>query len=291
MSATPPASIPLPPEPAARRRTALVTGASSGIGRAVAEQLVADGWRVVGAARRTEEIPCGATALALDLTDEDSIERCAQRVHDHGGVDLVVACAGVGDLAPLELTTADEAQAQLQVNLIGPMELIRLLLPDLRQRDGGRIVLVSSVAAAFSSPMAGWYHASKAALEAVSDALRLEVAPFGIEVVVVQPGVVETPWQDQALARLASVTSGTVYASDGGAVADHHRRSAGSPMTTSVTDAAAAIVHAATTRSPRTRYPIGRGSRMAMVIGRTLPDRVFDRLTRSQFGLSGQPER
>jgi NAD(P)-dependent dehydrogenase (short-subunit alcohol dehydrogenase family) len=153
----------------------------------------------------------------------------------------------------------------------------------MREARRGRIVNVSSLAGEFSSPMAGWYHASKFALEALSDSLRAEVRPFGITVTIVQPGPVRTPWHETAMALLEQTSGHGAYASMATAVARYHRANQDKPITSDIEDVAAAIVKAATTHRPRPRYRVGRGSGTAVAISR-LPDRTFDAMTRHQFG-------
>lgn len=266
--------------------TALITGASSGIGRAVAHQLLDDGWGVIGVARRTDTMPARITPVSLDLGDPGAIARAFGREPLSGApVRLFVHCAGYGSFAPVELTALADAERQLQVNVLSAAGIVQQLLPGMRE-SGGRIVLVSSIASRFSSPMGGWYHASKAALDSLADTLRLEVAPFGIDVVVVQPGRVDTPWHETALADLETRTAGTEYARAGRATAAYHRK-APAAMVQPLDDAAAAVVRAATTARPRIRYVIGPGSRMAITLPQLLPARWWDRLTARAFGISG----
>ncbi|MGO0578066.1 SDR family NAD(P)-dependent oxidoreductase [Ornithinimicrobium panacihumi] len=265
--------------------TVLITGASSGIGHRVAE-LLAPHHRVVGAARRLDRLPAGVEPLALDLADSASIAAAAEDLLARvGRVDVLINCAGYGEFAPVELTSPESVARQLQVNLVGLADLTARVLPGMRAAGAGRIVMVSSVAAAFSSPMGAWYHAGKAALEAVTDALRVEVAPFGIQVAVVQPGPVRTDWHERALGELVSRTAGTPYARMGEEVAAYHAKAAETPLMSEVDDVARAVVRAATETSPRTHYPVGRGSRMAMLMGRIVPKKTFDAMTRKQFGL------
>lgn len=262
------------------------TGASSGIGRRVTELLSQD-HQVIGAARRADLVPEGVTPLALDLADQDAIGPAIDGLlHGVGRIDVLINCAGYGEFAPIELTTPASASRQLQVNLVGAADLAARVIPGMRDAGAGRIVMVSSVASAFSSPMGGWYHASKAALEAVSDALRIEVAPFGISVVVVQPGQVRTEWHDRALGDLVVSTADGPYAQMGREVADHHRRTATSSMVSEVDEVAREIVRAATGATSKTHLPVGKGARASLLMGRLVPKRSFDAMIRKQFGLS-----
>ena len=269
--------------------TILVTGASSGIGREVARSLAPE-HDVHGAARRLDQVPPGVTPLHLDLAAPTSVDAALDDLLERvRRVDVLVSCAGYGDFAPVELTPPGSAAAQLQVNLLGAVHVVQRVLPGMREAGRGRIVLVSSVAAAFSSPMGAWYHAGKAALESVADALRVEVAPFGIEVVVVQPGPVRTDWHRRALGELVAGTSGTPYAAAAESVAAYHASTEASRMTSEVQEVATVVRRAATEQRVRPYLPVGRGSRTALALGRLAPARAWDALTRKQFGLADAP--
>lgn len=265
--------------------TIVITGASSGIGRATATQLVEAGHEVVGLARRTEAMPAGVTGLPVDLAADGALAQAFSRDPLAGRrIDIAIHCAGYGAFAPLETTSLNEARRQLEVNVLAAVDLAQQVLPGMRAAGAGRIVLVSSIASGFSSPMGGWYHATKAALESLADTLRQEVGGDGIDVVVVQPGLVRTPWHDTAMDGLEARVAGTAYEQLGVSTAAYHRSSADSAMVCEREDVATAIIQAATTPKPRTRYRVGRGARAAMLVPRLLPDRVFDRLTLAQFG-------
>lgn len=166
------------------RRTVLVTGASSGIGAACAERLAAGGWRVLAASRRGAA-PAGCVAVVLDVDDDRSVEHAARAA---GPIDAVVLCAGWGLAGAIEDTSAAEAKAQFETNFFGAHRIVRAVLPGMRARGSGRIVLVSSLAAAVPLPYQAFYSASKAALSSYAEALRFELAPCGIHVSCVEPG-------------------------------------------------------------------------------------------------------
>lgn len=266
----------------------LVTGASSGIGELTAARLARAGHLVVGAARRTvavSRIP-GVIPLRVDLTDEASITAAVESAFEQlGTIDVLINNAGYGEFGALEDTPIDRARQQFEVNVFGLIRLTQSVAGPMRERGAGRIVNVSSLAGEFSSPMAGWYHASKHALEALSDSLRHELRPFGVEVVVVQPGPVRTAWHDDALAHLAASSGHGPYAGMAATVADYHRGTQSSAITSDADAVAAAIERAATTPRPRARYRVGRGAGIAVAMSR-LPDRWFDAMTRRQFGLA-----
>jgi len=267
--------------------TVLITGASSGIGARAAAQLAASGATVFGAARRLEPIAAldGVTPVALDLTDDDTVRTAVDTVtRVAGGIDVLINCAGYGEFGTIEETSLDDARRQLEVNVLGSAALIRAVLPGMRAAGRGRIVNVSSLAGEFAAPLGGWYHASKFALEALSDSLRGEVAQFGIDVTVVQPSYVATDWHEQAMERLAHASGSGPYAAMAEAMRRHFANPGLARQFTSPDAVATLIVKAATVRRPRPRYRIGAGANLAVAMATLLPTRAFDALTRAQFG-------
>jgi short-subunit dehydrogenase len=265
----------------------LITGASSGIGARTAALLAARGASVFGAARTTSAIAHlgGVTPVSLDLTDDASISDAVATVtREAGSIDVLVNCAGYGEFGSVEETTLADARQQLEVNVLGAVELIQAVLPGMRAAQRGRIVNVSSLAGEFASPLGGWYHASKFALEALSDSLRGEVAQFGIDVSIVQPSYVATGWHDQALDRLEHASARGPYASMAAAMRRYFANPALARQFTTPDAVAEVIATAALTRRPRTRYRVGPGSNVAVALATLLPDRTFDALTRKQFG-------
>jgi short-subunit dehydrogenase len=272
-----------------QQRVAVVTGASSGIGARTAIKLAERGYLVVGAARRVdliERLP-GIHAVSLDLADPASVSAAARSIlAGYGAADLLVNNAGYGEFGSVEETSIDDARRQFEVNLFGLVRLTQLLLPGMRDAGRGRIVNVSSLAGRFASPMGGWYHASKFALEALSDSLRAEVRPFGLQVAVVEPGPVRTGWHDEAISHLEVTSASGPYADQTSAVARFLRASEQQQLASTPDQVADVIVTAATVPRPKTRYTVGRGASTAIALGRYLPDRTFDWLTRRQFGLA-----
>lgn len=265
----------------------LITGASSGLGARTAQLLVEGGYRVAGAARRVGMIKAlpGVFPVHLDLTDEASISDAVSEVEAHyGPIGILINNAGYGEFGSVEEVSLPRARQQFDVNVFGPAELTQRVLGPMREAGSGRIVNVSSLAGEFSSPLGGWYHASKFALEALSDSLRAELRPFGITVTVVQPGPVRTAWHEDAMRSLEAASGHGPYSAMAAGVAGYHRAAQGTAITSDVDSVAAVIVKASTTARPRTRYRVGRGSSIAVALSR-LPDRVFDAMTRKQFGL------
>lgn len=265
--------------------TVLVTGASSGIGAATARLLLERGWRVFAAARRLEAMEplaaLGAEVMALDLSDGQS--RCAlaqQLTAEVGALDALINNAGFGEVGPLETLPLDRARAMFEVNVFGLMGLTQQLLPAMRERGRGRIVNISSIAGRWVSPGSGWYGASKFALEALSDALRLELKGFGLSVVVVEPGVIATDFPKVASPSMERSMAFTPYSTMMRAVRkswDSVYRGASPPREVALT-----IERALTDPTPAARYLCGHQS-ASVIASQILPTRLWDSLVRIQM--------
>ena len=263
----------------------LITGASSGIGAVAAEHLLQRGWRVLAAARRVEAMAPlaerGVEVLPLDIADEVSRQRLAAEVSERvGALDGLVNNAGFGEVGPLETMCLARARAIFEVNVFGLMGLTQLLLPAMRERGCGRIVNLSSIAGRWVSPGSGWYGASKHALEAISDALRLELHSFGLQVVVIEPGLIATEFAAVADPSIQQAQSCPIYGSMMRQVRAGWTsvyRAASAPLLVART-----IETALTARRPRARYLVGHQS-ASVVASRLLPTRLWDRLVRSQM--------
>lgn len=267
--------------------TILITGASPGIGARAATRLAAEGATVFGASRNVGAVPvaAGVQAVRLDLTHEESISSAVDEVVAAAGpVNVLINCAGYGEFGAVEETDLADARQQLEVNVVGAMSLVQHVLPAMRRAGHGRIVNVSSLAGEFAAPLGGWYHASKFALEGISDSLRGEVAQFGIDVTIVQPSYVATEWHEAAMARLAQTSGGGPYGSMVDSMRRYFASAAVARQMSTVDEVAATIANAATTPRPKTRYRVGKGANLAVALATLLPDRTFDRLTRWQFG-------
>jgi NAD(P)-dependent dehydrogenase (short-subunit alcohol dehydrogenase family) len=246
----------------------LVTGTSRGIGRACAELLRDRGWDVLAGVRRAGDAPAGCEEVVLDLADVRWTER---------PLDAAVLNAGVALSGPLEFVPLDELREELEVNVVGQVALLQALLPALRA-SRGRVVLMGSVSGRLALPFLGPYAASKFALEAVADALRGEVAPFGISVSLVEPGSIATPMWRKGAKRAESLPPEAVelYGHAIGALRTWaEKRGAVTPPE----DVARTVEHALTAERPRTRYVVGAGARKRVLVGRA-PDRLRDELIR-----------
>jgi len=270
-------------------KVALVTGASSGIGLHTARALARKGWTVYAVARRTDRLAeldaDGVNTFAMDVTDDASMRAGVDRVlAAEGRIDLLVNNAGYGSFGALETVPIDEARSQFEVNIFGAARLTQLVLPTMRAQRSGRIINISSIGGVMYEPLGSWYHATKFALEGLSDSLRVEIAPFGIDVVLVQPGPIRTEWNTIARNGLLESTAGTAY-EGAGISAARTMESADRPGRGAPPEHVAQIIlRAAEADRPRTRYPAGRGARTIIIARRLLPDRAFDALLMRLYG-------
>ncbi|SFC42877.1 NADP-dependent 3-hydroxy acid dehydrogenase YdfG [Halobiforma haloterrestris] len=265
-----------------RKQSVLITGCSSGIGRATAEAFLESNWQVFATARNPADIEdledAGCTTLELDVTDPDQVARAVERTVEIGGaIDCVVNNAGYAQMGPLEDVPTADLHRQFDVNVYGPHRLVRAALPHMRAQGAGRIINVSSVAGRISLPGSGAYSGSKFALEAMSDSLRAEVEEFGVDVVVVEPGPVETNFTNRVDEELPESERTPAYETlyelydemqlIGGGT--------GGPFASEPEDVAEAILTASTTPDPPARYPVGPLAQYG-VYAQYLPDRLRD---------------
>lgn len=260
---------------------ALVTGASSGIGEATARELHRLGYRVYAVARRLDRMAhlaeLGVVTVSTDLTDDDAMVELVDRIiRDTGRIDVMVNNAGYGSYGSLEEVPMAEARRQVEVNVFALARLTQLVVPHLRARRSGTIVNVSSMGGRFGEPLGSWYHATKFAVEGLSDSLRMELAPFGIDVVVIEPGAIRTEWGGIAAASVLDRSGHGPYAKQAQLTA--RVLAAGEHQGSAPEVVARAIGRAALARRPRTRYAVGSGARPMVVAARLLPGRVMDRM-------------
>jgi len=263
----------------------LITGASSGIGFATAHQLLERGWRVFAAARRLDAMEAlrsrGAEVLPLDLADQESRVQLADVISRRvGALDALVNNAGYGETGPVETMPIERARAMFEVNVFGLIALTQLLLPSMREQRRGRIVNLSSIAGRFVTPGAGWYGASKHALEGISDALRLELHSFGLQVVLVEPGLIRTGFEAVSASSLQQQVADPVWGPMMRRVAAgwaHGFRRGSSPELVART-----IVSALETSTPKPRYRCGRESE-ALLLQRFIPTQLWDALVRQRM--------
>jgi len=268
-------------------KIAIVTGASSGIGRATALELVAQGYTVYAAARRTDKIVeaqvVGIEALYLDITSQEAIDKAIDTVMDEAGrIDLLVNNAGYGLMGTIEEVTAEEAQHQFDVNVFGLMNLTKKVLPIMRHQRSGTIINVSSIVGKFGMPTGGWYSASKHALEALSDALRIEMKPFGIRVCIIEPGAIKSEFAEIALEKSEAGNRSETYKQ----LTAKYKELAESSVK-NAPDAyvvAKTISDAAASKNPKARYVVPGQAKMLLAAKGVLGDRLFDWMMTRQLG-------
>lgn len=262
-------------------KTALITGASAGIGKATAIHLAQNGYKVYGGARRIEKMDdlkkYGITPMVLDVRDEESISACVTAIlRETGSIDVLVNSAGLGSYGALEDVPMDEAKNQLEINLFGGARLIQLVLPGMRKKRFGKIVNISSIGGKVGLPMGSWYHASKFAIEGLSDSLRNEVRQFGIDVIVIEPGGTKSEMKDIGGIDLMRVSGETVYAGLAKGMAkmyDDMQKKDSDPLVI-----AKLIRTGIEARNPKTRYIGGKMARPMLFMRKVLSDKLFDRM-------------
>lgn len=263
----------------------LLTGASSGIGYDTAVALAQQGHKVYAAARRVERMEplrqYGIVPLKMDVTDEASMKAGVKTLLDaEGRIDVLINNAGYGYFGAVENVPMDDARNQLEVNVFGLARLCQLVLPTMRAQHSGRIINTASVAGRAVFYYGGWYHVSKYAVESLSDAMRMELKPFGIDVVIIEPGAIKTNWGIIAADHLIESSKGTAYEQTGTMMANNLRNMY---LSNTISDPAVvrkAIVRAVNARRPCTRYRIGRMANAIVFFHWLLPTRWWDAFLR-----------
>lgn len=269
----------------------LITGASSGIGYDAAATLAQQGHRVYAAARRTalmEPLKAfGVHILKMDVTDEASMREGVRAVvQSEGRIDVLVNNAGYGFFGAIENVPMEEARRQLEVNVFGLARLTQLVLPYMRERGSGRIINTSSIAGKMVLYLGGWYHVSKYAVEAFSDALRIETKPFGIDVVMIEPGGIKTDWGFITARHLRESSLGTPYEKGGTQFADSMEWIYKSNLLSKPSVVTKAISRAVNSRHPHARYCIGRFSKVGRLTHALIPTRWWDAIMRGMGRVS-----
>lgn len=272
-------------------KVALVTGASSGIGESTALKLKDLGYTVYGAARRVDRMQhltkSGIKILAMDVTDDASMQAgIASIMTEAGRIDVLVNNAGYGSYGAVEDVPMEEARAQFDVNVFGAVRLTQLALPHMRAQRSGTIVNITSMGGKIHTPLGAWYHGTKFALEAISDCLRMEVQPFGIDVVVIEPGGIKTEWAGIAAENLVQTSGNGPYAVQAKAMANSMIGESSRKMQSPPQIIADTIAKAVTAAKPKTRYAIGFGAKPMIFMRGILSDRIFDGMMRMATGIS-----
>jgi NAD(P)-dependent dehydrogenase (short-subunit alcohol dehydrogenase family) len=271
-------------------KAVLITGCSTGIGRATAQHLASNGWTVYATARREESIAdlrdAGCNTLALDVTDEASMEAAVAAVKaKHGAVGVLINNAGYSQSGAVESVPMADVRRQFETNVFGLVRLTQLVLPGMRKQRWGKVVNISSMGANFVFPGGGFYHATKYAVDAISDALRFEVKGFGIDVVIIQPGLIKTEFGHAAVGAVPG--EGGAYgefnvavgeATEGAYESGPLGKLGGGPETV-----ATAIEKAITAKRPKARYRVTPSAHLLIAQRSLMTDRMWDRVMKTQF--------
>jgi NAD(P)-dependent dehydrogenase (short-subunit alcohol dehydrogenase family) len=286
-----------------QQQTVLITGGTDGLGRAAALRLAEKGYRVFAAGRsaekRTEIDRVAASkklpmkSLEMDVRDDSSVTRAVQAVlHETGAVDVLLNNAGIGTMAVVEELRADDLRAVYETNIFGVLRVTQAVLPHMRERRKGRILMLSSVAGIVTPPLYAAYSSSKHALEAISNALRLEMFPFHIEVVLIEPGYIITNFRNVVQEMARSYVDGSsaspyakIYASAIAGASDSRQASKTTPE-----DCAEVILHAIEASHPKARYPVTPLAKWVAFGRRMLPDTLLDSFLRRRFGIAREEE-
>ena len=271
------------------KQVALVTGGSSGIGECTVKELLDAGFTVYTCARRVERMQplaeLGAHVFAMDVTDDASMVAGVQRiVEEQGRVDLLVNNACYGSYGAVEDVPLAEARRQFDVNVFGLARLTQLVTPHMRAQKSGRIINISSIGGKFYEPFGAWYHATKFAVEGFSDCLRMELKPFGIKVVIIEPGPLITEWNEIARDSLLEMSGSGDYAPYAKRA---HRMLVefDKPGRASRPEAVAKKIRkVATKKRPAARYPVGRGAGMITTSRDHTPDAIYDQVISRMYG-------
>ncbi len=266
----------------------LITGASSGIGKATALYLCREGHKVYAAARRLEAMQdineAGGHAMRMDIAREEDVQSAVNQVIEaEGRIDVLINNAGYGIYGPVEEVPLDLIRKMYEVNLFGLGRITQLVIPHMRKAGKGRIINVSSMGGKVYMPLGAWYHGSKHAVEGWSDSLRVELKPFHIDVVIVEPGIISTEFGDEMIETLLKISGEGPYARLVKAFARESRKSyqegGGSPPEL----IARVISKAVRARRPRIRYATGKYARLMIFLRKWMGARVFDKIILSQL--------
>jgi short-subunit dehydrogenase len=276
-------------------KAVLITGCSTGIGRATAEHLAAKGHTVYASARKTEAIADleqkGCKTLALDVTSEESMQAAVRTVEQaEGAVGALVNNAGYSQSGAIETIPMDSIRAQFDTNVFGLIRMCQLVLPKMREQRHGRIVNISSMGGRLSFPGGGIYHATKYSVEAISDVLRWEVQGFGVDVVLIEPGLIKTHFADTAVGTVSGAEGNGVYGKFNNAVSEMTAGAYEGPLAKlggGPETVARAIEKAIVKRRPRTRYLVTPSAKLVLMQRKLVTDRMWDRLMRVQVPRPG----
>lgn len=272
------------------KKIVFITGGSSGMGKITAKKLNKSGYKVYTGARRIENMidlnEEGISTFKLDLTEDESIKKAVDCIiKEEGKIDILINNAGYGSYGAIEDVSLEEAKRQFEVNLFGLARLTQLVLPHMRKQKYGKIVNLSSIGGKMANPLGGWYHASKFALEGLSDSLRLEVKDFGIDVIVIEPGGIKTEWSNITANNLKQSSGNTAYKNLAFTMSNMFSNSSSGSEPEVITNL---IQKAIIAKDPKPRYAGGFGSKPILFFKKVLPDKTFDKLWMLSLKLMGK---
>ena len=261
-------------------KVALITGASSGMGKDFSLRLLDEGYIVYGVARRIERMSdiegAGGHTIKLDITDDSSIVATVdQIIKEQGRIDVLINNAGYGSYGAIEDVPIEEAKRQFEVNIFGLARLTQLVLPHMRKNNFGKIINISSIGGKIYSPLGAWYHATKHALEGLSDCLRFETKQFGIDVIIIEPGGVESEWGGIALNAAMERSGSTAYSETAKGfkkISETFKKHASPKVISDL------VMKALRAKKPKTRYSAGTAAKPMLFMRKILSDRMFDNL-------------
>ena len=262
-------------------KVALITGASSGMGKDFSLRLLDEGYIVYGVARRIERMSdiegAGGHTIKLDITDDSSIVATVEQIiEEQGRIDVLINNAGYGSYGSIEDVPIEEAKRQFEVNIFGLSRLTQLVLPHMRKNNFGKIINISSIGGKnMHSPLGGWYHATKYALEGLSDCLRFETKQFGIDVIIIEPGGIESEWGGIALNSAMERSGSTAYSETAKGfkkIMETFKKQASPKVISDL------VMKALRAKKPKTRYSAGTAAKPMLFMRKILSDRMLDNL-------------
>ena len=265
------------------KKIIIVTGASSGLGKDFALELLKHGHLVYGLARRVDNmqdiVQAGGKAIGMDVTDEKQISKAvSQIVAEQGQIDVLINNAGYAVYGPVEEVPIDQARRQFEVNIFGLASLTQKCIPIMREKKSGMIINISSMGGKMYTPMGAWYHATKHALEGWSDCLRLEMKPFGIDVVIIEPGGIKTEFGDVFVDNLQGNMDTGPYAKALQTISKSTKEMSQKGQLSEPAVITELILKAVHSQKPKTRYVAGAYAKPLLFIRKYLGDRLFDRI-------------
>lgn len=270
------------------RKVILITGASSGIGKETAKKLLSEGHIVYVAARRIDPMKdlqsLGAIRIQMDISKDEDIQACVERIlKEQSRIDVLFNNAGFALYGSAEEVSLEDARYQFEVNLFGLARITQLILPQMRQQGSGKIINTSSIAGKMHSPLGAWYHASKHALEGWSDCLRVEVEPFGIDVVIIEPGTIDTEFAQVSGSPMLKNSGEGPYKELAKGVAKLHANSYKPGASSPPTVIANVVAQAVRLKRPKTRYAVGKMAKPSVLMSKWLSDRTLDKAIRGML--------